>query len=161
MKEIKSKQLLDYATFGLQAKNHNGEIIDLNVRNTLSHLSGAIGMRPILHPMSDINKKIKYNGEEFIPLGKLHYLFVLTASGKRNTKAQYECHVDNNSAYTRRKGSMYEDFTFGCIKIDFINIGKNEHRIMQKLLRWGFDIYGLIDDNLAVDINKMTLQNTE
>lgn len=36
-----------------------------------------------------------------------------------------------------------------------MNVATFSHRVVQKLLEWHFDIYGLIENDLAVDINTL------
>lgn len=36
-----------------------------------------------------------------------------------------------------------------------MNVATFSHRLVQKLLEWHFDIYGLIENNLAIDINTL------
>jgi hypothetical protein len=108
-------------------------------------------VKPILRPLSDLVKEIEVNGERFIPLGKLHYKYCLTASGKRTTKASYEYYIDKNcyaTFYSVNGGS------FG-IYIDTIDINKTPYRILRWLFEWHFDVFGLIEKGLA-DVKKPT-----
>lgn len=81
--------------------------------------------KPILHPLSDLTKEIEVNGEKFVPIEKLR-------------TQGYNLNFD-------------DDFTFE----DFINfdILNNSFGFVQLLLKWHFDIYGLIEKGLAIDIN--------
>lgn len=106
----------------------------------------------LLRSMDDLNKQIEHCGEVFIPLGKLHYTYVLTPTGKR-TKAQYDVHSDYGYIGTVPLGSNYLD----GIMIYLDNIGKNEYRIVQKLISWGFDVFGLIEAGYATDISTLEL----
>lgn len=81
----------------------------------------------ILRPLSDLAKEIEVNGIIMNPL--------------INLKTQgYNLDFD-------------DDFTFeDFIKGDFLN---NSYGFVQLLLCWHFDIYGLIENGLAIDINTL------
>jgi len=84
--------------------------------------------KPILHPLSDLTKEIEVNGENFVPNRKLSQLGF---------------------------GMDYfdEDYTFeDFLSSDILN---NSYLFIQKLLEWHFDIYGLIENNLAIDKNTL------
>jgi len=104
----------------------------------------------LLHPLSDLTKEIEYNGEKFIPLGKLHYKFCLTSQLKRKTKAKYDYHEDNSMHATWYPIGQAGSFGIKVFKHDY---GRNEWRVMRNLLKWHFDVFGLIDEGMAIDIN--------
>jgi len=93
--------------------------------------------KPILRPLSDLTKEIEVNGEKFVPIEVL-----------------------NNMLFTKHsKLEYYEsDFCKGAIlfstDIKGFNILSMDVRI-QKLYEWHFDIHGLIEKNLAIDINTL------
>jgi len=84
--------------------------------------------KPILRPLSDLTKEIEVNGEKFVPLIELLRLSNFDVS-RMKTKEQLE----------------YEDV---FCNMDFISF-----KDAQKLLEWHFDIYNLIENNLAIDKN--------
>jgi len=83
-----------------------------------------------LHPLSDLIKEIEVNGEKFIPIERLRSEF----------------------------SNIY--FEIGILNSLVIK-GKNENFIIysstvlinEKLCEWHFDVFGLIDSGLAIDIN--------
>jgi len=85
---------------------------------------------PFLHPLSDLTKEIEVNGEKFFPIERLRSEF----------------------------SNIY--FEIGILNSLVIK-GKNENFIIysstilinEKLCEWHFDIFGLVDAGLAVDIN--------
>jgi len=81
--------------------------------------------KPILRPLSDLTKEIEVNGEKFVPVEVFGYEEEITT-----------------------------DFIF---KIDgsYYEITEMPFDVIQKLLEWHFDIYGLIEANLAIDINTL------
>jgi len=82
--------------------------------------------KPILRPLSDLTKKIEVNGEKFVPIIKLNLDYDWS---------------DNISIYdfSTITGLNMEDIYF----------------VTDSLLEWHFDIYGLIDAGLAIDINTL------
>ncbi len=83
----------------------------------------------LLHPLSDLTKEIEVNGNKFVPINEL--------------KKDYS-------------GFFFESNPEISIKIKntamYISLAWT-NEIQQKLLLWHFDIFGLIDAGLAVDIN--------
>lgn len=88
----------------------------------------AIHAKPILRPLSDLTKEIEVNGEKFVP-----NKFLCDKS-----KLAIGCHIRNwNSNVNSIESMPVYDYN--------------------KLLEWHFDVFSLIEDGLAIDIN--TLQN--
>lgn len=90
----------------------------------------SCGFKPILRPLSDLTKEIEHNREKFVPIDDL--------AGRYNS----EC------------GEFLYRF-----KNNLSNIEDAPYTIMQKLFEWHFDVFGLIDKGLAIDIN--TIQEGE
>lgn len=84
-------------------------------------------IKPILRPLSDLTKEIEVNGEKFAPCEELNKIHKTTIT------------------YLK----MQE------IIIDNIKIDCTPSWIQNKLLEWHFDIYGLIEKGLAIDINTL------
>lgn len=82
----------------------------------------------VLRPLSDLTKEIDVNGEKFVPI---HFL----------VKIGYE---------NRNK----VDFDFYSKKYDYHALVSNLD-IYFKLLEWHFDVFSLIEQGLAVDINTL------
>jgi len=86
--------------------------------------------KPILHPLSDLTKEIEVNGEKIIPLTILL----------------------KNSCFDTKKMTWKEQLEFlECYK----NIDLLTWNDFQKLFEWHFDVFGLIEKNLAIDINTL------
>lgn len=79
-------------------------------------------IKPILRPLSDLTKEIDVNGDVFVPLDVLAYLF--------------------------GNGFLYFNPN---------EISKQPYEQIQKLLEWHFDVFGLIEKGLAIDINNLEL----
>ena len=85
---------------------------------------------PILRPLSDLTKEIKVNGEKFIPLYNLGY------------DSEYEI-------------KFYEDGCYFVIYRNGIHCICSQGEMIQKLLSWHFDIFGLLENELAIDLSTL------
>jgi hypothetical protein len=104
---------------------------------------------PILRPLSDLTKEIEHNGEKFIPCQKI---IDLTSYGD-SYKKQIFWKVINASIKTKFisfKSNVSNEF-----EIDLVHSGNNKCWINSHLLKWHFDVFGLIDKKLAIDINTL------
>lgn len=88
-------------------------------------------LKPILRPLSDFTKTIIHNKEEFVPNTKIENLF----------------DIEDLDMYLNYLVKREDD---GNV---FISRQK-QYSIIQQLLEWHFDIFSLIDSNLALDINQ-------
>jgi len=142
MKKLELKHLAGYLPYGLKGisieENLGFEIVkgySIYGKNDTVCLTTNVDdidlelFKPILRPLSDLTKEIEVNGEKFVP---------------RDTEAlcKYEICVNPN-------------FDF------FDGMGSNEdvddlpYCVIQKLYEWHFDIHGLIEKGLAIDINTL------
>lgn len=79
--------------------------------------------KPILRPLSDLTKEIEHNGKKFIPM----------------------------NGFFREASEILKkelEITRGKIMPEFLS-----YQIVSKLFEWHFDVFGLIDEGLAIDIN--------
>ncbi len=89
--------------------------------------------KPILRNLSDLTKEIEHNRERFVPIERL----------KENLSRDWCDSFDE-----------YLDFIHdACYSSNAILQGS--YKIIQKLLEWHFDIFSLIENGLAVDINTL------
>lgn len=94
----------------------------------LTHLETSTKDReykPILRPLSDLTKEIEVNGEKFVP-------FDYISDYNPNTKEIYPCVIMDDGIIEMH---YWKDF--------------------EKLFEWHFDVFGLIDAGLAIDINTL------
>ncbi len=89
----------------------------------------------ILRPLSDLTKEIEHNGEKFKPFEKL-----------------LEGHI--------KDGKHYRDILYAIQPAKFYIMSMPYHA-MQKLFEWHFDVFGLIPEGLAIDINTIKPQPNE
>ena len=119
---------------GLQIGNHAVNNILVKFKYKKDYLAGYLyECKPILHPPSDLTKKIEVNGEKFVPIEKIKHLL--------GYKCKVSINYDGNLIFKVLNGQylFYSDFG------DVQNI----------LLESHFDIFGLIENNLAIDINTL------
>lgn len=141
MEKLTIKHLAPYLPYELKLKE--GELSSISNRwNTLKYVDSEMDdyntsfdmVTPILRPLSDLTKEITVNGETFIVTTKIRELF----DKKDADKFIADFYFYNN---------------IGRIKV----IQTAPYNIVQKLLSWHFDCFGLLEKNLAIDIN--TLNN--
>lgn len=108
--------------------------------------------KPILRPLSDLIKEIEVNGEKFVPIAEL-------------LKIKYPYRGDFKDMYA----SITVDYTgypsayYSYMATKDIIINPNDcenlpYWIIQKLFEWHFDIFNLIPENLAIDINTLNIK---
>lgn len=132
--ELKLEHIAPYLPYGLKIKYRNGNPerltgtvtgIEGNLVITGYHIVPMNGtFKPLLRPMSDITKEIEHNGERFVPID-----------------------------------SISKKFDFSIIEHAFLeqNAGSNKfnwirsisYPVILKLISWHFDVFGLLDKNLA------------
>jgi hypothetical protein len=113
-----------------------------NIKLSIDYLdSEHIWMfKPILRPLSDLTKEIEIEGEKFVPIDRIldNHSFVsdIHISKFRKFKIiQEQIHILKD---IKELGYRYCDYWF-----------------LQYLLEWHFDVFGLIEKGLAVDINTL------
>jgi len=98
-----------------------------------------------LRPLSDVGEEMIFNGETFIPmqrLGEMHPTF-------------------GNSPFVLDKQDGFMvcvggNIGFCTVWYDERNM-KNEYWVVQQLLEWGFDVFGLIEAGHAIDVNTVLI----
>lgn len=138
METLELKHLAPYLPYGLKGIIKNKTVLLQNLNKysleTIPSIHGYTycsfeHFKPILRPLSDLTKEIEIDGKKIVP----RYTGIL---------CKYEI-------------IMNPDFSF------FDGIGSNNeiddmpYRVIQKLLEWHFDIFGLIEKGLAIDINTL------
>jgi len=149
--ELTIKHLAAYLPYGLKGlKISKGnfktdpnieEIIDLTISDIGAFLKKryhVISCKPILRPLSMLDKEIEVNGERFIPIYKLWQL-----AGYELGRGQY---IESCPNYikTSHLGIAIE------FKINISDILSSNYNVVEKLCEWHFDIFGLIDAGLAI-----------
>jgi len=87
--------------------------------------------KPILRPLSDLTKEINVNNEDFVPYEHSTFVEAMLA----NEYLEYLCEA---------KADLSEDRLL-------------PYSIVQLLFEWHFDVFGLIEKGIAIDINDVSL----
>lgn len=119
-------------------------------------------VKPILRPLSDLTKEIEHNGERFVPL-------------KRITKEYYDPDnetifdnenlfkiVDNKYCYpsnNKRTSHWWLSYNEESISFDNQEVESvlPQYGLLQKLFEYHFDVFGLLEHDLAIDINTLEI----
>ncbi len=140
--KLELKHIAPYLPFGLKILHFDNQR-KMNAGNGSStHWIGITATlqrqgencKPILRPLSDLTKEIEVGGERFIPIDKIDYEFGMLyyfASGNKGLLIK------------RRNTNIY------AYSMDYF-------LIQQKLFEWHFDVFGLIEQGLAIDINTLS-----
>ena len=83
---------------------------------------------PILRPLSDLVKEIEVNGEKFVPTDYFEDKYYTLDLHKQCER-------------------IIEDENW---------INQSDYMLIDYLFEWHFDVFGLIDAGLAIDINTLT-----
>lgn len=153
MKKLELKHIAPYLAYGLKLKKVNQTVLLRGINNNaaigsleltywinpkLSHLdiwqsgevrhfvlyySEVLQFKPILRPLSQLTQEIEHNGEKFVPFERFYEVV--------------DCldYLD----------IMLEDIHSNNSILHW------SYEIIEKLLEWHFDIYGLIEQNLAIE----------
>lgn len=147
MASLTLEHLSAYLPYGLEVKKIvGGEVLQMMSLSTVTHkgqicietYSGTYGdmwFKPILRPLSQLMQEIEHNGESFVPVEWFE--------------------IGDN------EGNNWFEFDNGNVKLINNLSSISEHRIyhdinylpfavVQKLLSWHFDVFGLIDKGLAI-----------
>lgn len=135
-------------------------------------ISWADDCKLVLRPLSDLTKEIEHKDEKLVPLLGLYKLRTQVTTDKidryyiefdtavlkfkeinsfnKTIKTYFEVDIDPNMVSFSIVTERYED---GHITGENINMCGNELAMYQFLFKHHFDIFGLIDKGLAIDIN--------
>ncbi|WP_281225382.1 hypothetical protein [Flavobacterium aquiphilum] len=114
-------------------------------------LSSFEEFKPILRPLSDLANEIKHNEKTFYPLCSL----LISKYPK-----WFVNHFDNEKYkhitidFTGRYAEASTTYqATNSIQLDSTYILNESYSIIQKLLEWHFDVFGLIEKGLAISIH--------
>ena len=133
MKKLELKYIAPYLPYGLKLTGGHGNIHELDAGKIERVCIPEYNWKPILRPLSDLTKEIDHNGEKLVPLDKI--------GSMRKTGYPWDWYEEDSML-----GSY--DSINRCIK------GATLIQY-QKLFEWHFDVFGLIPEGLAIDINTL------
>lgn len=145
MEKLELKHLAPYLPYKLRLIYGDKNIVMNTGQGSSGHWCGikAVIIRykapihpiPILHHLSDLTKEIEVDGKKFTPI---NYLYSMNSS-KLNWDDKYQ--VERVSKVLLK---------------DAIS-NQLPYRFMIKLFEWHFDVFGLLEKDLAIDINSIKL----
>jgi hypothetical protein len=94
--------------------------------------------KPILRPLSDLTKEIYHNAEKFVPIDRIK---------KRMLKDIKYIDKDSVQSIHFSKGNVC------IISINYEVVGECPLEFYNSLVGWHFDVFGLIEAGLAIDLN--------
>jgi hypothetical protein len=125
--ELERKHLAPYLPYGLKWKMEGFPGFEQQYFNTRVDYSTK-KMKPILRPLSDLTKEIEHNGEKFVPAESVVSFYKGCRSG-----SDFKIVMDQFTKRLKEQILSYDQ--------------------VQKLFEWHFDVFGLIESGLAIDIN--------
>lgn len=145
--ELMCLDLADGTDFWLDTLN-----IDMVV-NESEHLNT---IRLYLRPLSDLTKEIEVNGEKFIPALILAELSMGIENVddiiKNSDSLGFDYKIVNKPFGKILKITRFDRWV---LIISFNEPERCKHYIFQKFLEWHFDVFGLIEKGLAIDVNTL------
>ena len=126
IENLELKYISPYLLCNLKFKINKNKI-QLNSEN-YEFMEYPENTMPILRPLSDLTKEIKIKGFQFIPVDFLAEMLTNTQMSNFNLDFAKEWILQ-------------------------LKITELPYFIVQKLLEWHFDIFELIENNLAIDYN--------
>ena len=103
------------------------------IGRTITEFYEISDCKPLLRPLSDLTKEIEHGGEKFVPIEWL--------LDNRDVDAEYDF-----------ISALEDDWASAEDKMIFAPFS-----IAQKLFEWHFDVFGLIEKGLAVNINTLSV----
>lgn len=135
-------------------------------------------IKPILLPLSYLTKEIEVNGEKFVPILELYKMRtqhmtdkidkyyiendtailklqeITTPDGRLSFVSYFEIDIDFENIHFSICTETVDNMKDEIVEERFGFIG-NDFNMLQKLYEWHFDIYGLIENGLAIDKNTL------
>lgn len=167
MNKLKLKHLAPYFPYDLKVQRCNCfEVVRPSMfpRNwNDEHINFP---KPYLRPLSDLSKEICHNGLGFIPLEYFSKDFTTDIDFIEDNKAIWQSMSGNGfSTYSYEIEVLNFDNYDEPLFIEHLLIdGKGDGKVMNyvnfnKLISWHFDVFGLIEKGLAIDINTLKLED--
>ena len=158
--KLELKHLVGYLPYGLKVENDNHiavitmmylpagkldtDLWIVSMEDTTNpELSCSVNfkeVKPILHPLSDLTKEIEVNGEKITPLLKLARKLFDNEPESFDSMSSCILWVDEMIINQVQKPKGYDNIL---------------HWAFQDLIKWHFDVFGLIGKGLAIDINTL------
>lgn len=145
--KLQLKDLAGYLPYSLNIRyieRNDTQILDCRNLNVICSVQSHL--KPILRPLLYLTKEIEVNGEKFVPMVELLKLEYPT----QEKIGRYSEIIVSEKGFPN---AFYTYQANRCLTIYTSHIDGIPFWIIKKLLEWHFDIYGLIEKGLAIDIN--------
>jgi hypothetical protein len=137
--KIELKHIAPYLPYKVKAITAQKDIVEVEGLYTFGDIYSTIGDTPfytillILRPLSDLTKEIEIEGKKFVPIELIKDIMY-------EVEQRYDFPI-----------SMYINgsWVYSCEELPY--------DLVQKLFEWHFNVFGLIEKGLAVDINTLKL----
>lgn len=135
--------------------------IQIRTRGNRIYNISDIKFKPLLRPLSDLTNEIEIDGEKFIPMMKLIKIAIDEydrGDGYFNSSMVVDIEYTTNHARACFINNTACALTFDREQIKFIFVSPQGlmfscgYVLMQMLFEWHFDVFGLIDQGLALPL---------
>jgi len=142
--KLKLEHLAPYLPYKLKGKwNDSNEfwqldctILETNYtenKNPIYSFLGDPSCKPILRPLSDLKKEIEIGSKKFIPVDEIYRLTPNTPNFREI--------LEPANVWDLYSKDLSKSFIEWCV--------------VKTLFEWHFDVFGLIEKGLAIDINSL------
>ena len=104
--------------------------------------------KPILRPLSQLTQEIEHNGGKFVPIVELLKIKNKTWF-KEHENTRYQ-EIDFNDSYNI-SSACFAYMATKNIEIWKHDLKNQPYWIIEKLFEWHFDVFGLIEQKLAIE----------
>jgi hypothetical protein len=133
-RQLEIKDLAPYLPYGLKGGFRNRiEILKSCTNGFINREILYEDYKPILRPLSDLTKEIEHKGERFVPIDVL------------SDWTTIQINDDDSIMEAGFDGEMHE--IDSPLEMAYCQV--------ENLLKWHFDVFGLIESGLAIDINEL------
>lgn len=163
------EHLAAYLPYGLKIKVidtsfYKYDIITLSDKGDLSNIGGISyvidepqDFKPILRPLDHLTKKIEHNGERLIPIVELAKIAENDnwQDSEVRIKSSEKTHgmgwTKDGIRYVFAYSAEHNGFYLQSVPYKQLIIA-NQHKLFQMMFSWKFDVFGLLESNLALPI---------
>lgn len=109
--------------------------------------------KPILRPLIDLTRNIELKGVKINPIKELAKLHIKWDESDYNLNIDYSYKRQFNLVLEWKNKYSNEIYYNDDLFIMTKRIGLNRYWVIDKFFEWHFDVFGLIEKGLAIDIN--------
>jgi hypothetical protein len=180
--KLELKHLSAYLPYGLKVGTDSGKVALLKNEGlrffiNIPYKGGMVNQsyepkllqnsdwKPILRPLSDLTKEIEHDGEKFVPIVELFQKAYFSIYNHNYDGSDFQFHTNGGYGVSCLETVLNNKYGYGfTVELpnwfrlscngDFLTIPNFE--IYESLIKWHFDVFGLLDAGLAIDKNSLT-----